>query len=217
MLQAAAGDWAHTGRVLPRSPDRPAPEAIARALELDGVYVQTALGDQVGTRRETRIEDAVAATAYPVKVAVLRPGPSQRDAGAVLTRLHQVALRDLTVDPAVYLGVDLAAGSLTAREFDITTPAGQAIAVAADRAHGDVGRQLVIATTLLADSRAEQAYDRLLDEAEGSVQSTPAQPPADPAAQPAPSGVDLPAVLITLAVLLVALVSMVWSRRRAGR
>ena len=201
--------------VLTPPPDRPTAEVIARALEVDGVYVQSSLEEQVGSRQESRIEDAVAATPYPVKVAVVR-SHAGADAGVVLAQLHRVALRDLTVDPAVYLGVDLVAGSLTARQFDITTPAGQAIAVASDRAPGDVGRQLVIATTLLADSRAQQAYDRLLEVTETPVRSAPAQPPADPAPQPAPSGFDLPAVLITLVVLTAALVSARWSRQRAG-
>lgn len=197
-----------------------------RALDIDGVYVQPSLADQVGTLREARIEDAVAAIAYPVKVAVLQPpdpeagdvGPNdpEPEAGDVLTELHLVALRDVTVDPAVYLGVDLAASSLTARQFDITAPAGQAIAVAAERAPDDVGRQLVITTMLLADSRAEQAYDRLLADAPAPVTSARAQPPAGSTEQPEPGAVDLPAVLLTLAVLVAAVLSVLWTRRRTG-
>lgn len=186
---------------------------------MDGVYVQPSLAEQLGAHREVRIEEAVAAVAYPVKVAVLRPADldpddPEPDADEVLTQLHLAALRDLTVDPAVYVGVDIAAHRLTVRQFDVTAPAGQAIAVAADRAPGDVGRQLVITTTLLADSRAEQAYDRLLDETTAPVAS--ARPPAGGAEQPEPGAVDLPAVLISVAVLVAALLSALWTRGRTA-
>ncbi len=187
-----------------------------RALEVDGVYVQPSLREQVGAGQEARIEDAVAAIPYPVKVVALGSGFAEPDAGEALTRLHQVALRDQTVDPAVYLGVDLAAGGLIASEFDVATPVGLALPVAADRAPGDVGRQLVLATTLLAEGSAEQAYDRLIDETGGApVASSPAQPAVDAAEQPEPGAVDLPAVMITLAVLVAAVVSALWTRRRA--
>ena len=167
----------------PAPPDRPLLDDVVRALEVDGVYVHRSLRGKVGARQEVRIEDAVAAIPYPVKVAVLRSG-FEGDAGDVLARLHQTALRDRTVDPAVYVGVDLAAGVLTAQEHDVTTAVGLAIPVAADRATGDVGRQLVVTTTLLADGGAERAYDRLIDEAGAPVAAAAF---ATPAAAPAPA------------------------------
>jgi len=203
--------------VLPTPPDRPSLEQVVRALRVDGVYVQPSLRDRVGPQQEARIEDAVATIAYPVKVVVLGSGTDQRDAGEVLVRLHQVALRDLTVDPAVYLGVDLAAGDLTAHEFDLTTRVGQAIPVAADRAPGLLGRQLVITTTLLSDNTSEGAYHRLTEETGTPVESAPVQSPAGTTAQPQPGGaVDLTAVLVTLAVLAAACLSALWTRRRVG-
>lgn len=187
-----------------------------RALEVDGVYVQPSLRDVVTARQEARIEETVAAIPYPVKVVVLRPDTDDREPGAVLSRIHEVALRDRTVDPAAYLGVDLESTALSAREFDVTTPVGLAIPVAAERAPGEVGRQLVITTRLLADSRAERAYDRLVETAGPPVGSAAVRSAPPAPEQPQAATLDVPAVLITLAVLLAALVSVLWARRSRG-
>lgn len=175
------------------------------------------MGSLVDSDTERRLEQAVASIPYPVKVVVLSPDPGGADAATVLSRVHRLTARQTIVDPALYLGVDVQAGELTALEFDVTTSVARAIPVAAERAPGDPGEQLVVATRLLAAARAEQAYDQRFGDGQATGDTTSEQPGAEPVSEAGPAVVDLPTALIMLAVVAAALSPALWSRRRTRR